>query len=213
MRRVTYPYGAAVSYDYDYVCFMGLTCDSTNDTFFSLVVKSKTNGGRDVASGTWSYSYSPSSSVDTTTVTFPGGRHVYKHFGSRLFLGGSTVPGKTLWKIGLLKEKAIFDGGSLVHREVYTWDAPYKISDEQYVRPPYDGSDPFYHPRYADYAVFVPVLMRKDITRDGTTYTTTYSNFDASYNPRTVTESGQANRTTSLTYFPRAPLARTSCGW
>ncbi len=202
LQRITYPYGATVTYEYGYVCFMAVTCSSVYDTFYSLVVTSKVNGGRDVAPGTWMYSYSPSTVEDVTTVSFPGGSYIYKHYGSRMFIGGATTPGKTIWRTGLLKEKLTYDGASLINREIYTWDAPYLLSNEQYVRPPYDGSDAN-HPRYADYAVFAPVLLRKDVVRDGTAYTTTYSNFDASYNPRTIGETGQAIRTTSLSYFPR----------
>lgn len=202
LNTVTYPYGGTVTYDYGYVCFMGTTCNSVNDTFNSLVIASKVNGGRDVAAGTWTYSYAPSATEDVTTVTFPGGRYEYRHFGSRMFIGGSTIPGSTLWRMGLLKEKRTFNGTALAQTETYTWAASSRISNEQYVRPPYDGSDDD-HPRYADLAVFVPVLQRKDIVRDGATYTTTYSNFDASFNPRTIGETGQATRTTNLTYFPR----------
>jgi hypothetical protein len=207
LDSVTYPHGATTSYDYAYMCFNSTAvwnyqCSGVNHMFYSLVVDRKTNGGRDVASGTWSYSYSPSTTEDVTTVTFPGGRYVYRHFGSRLVYGSGTLGGKRLWQIGLLKEKQTYDGGSLVNREIYTWDAPYLISNEEYVRPPYDGSDGS-HVRYYDNDVWVPVLVRKDIVRDGGTYTTTYGSFDTSYNPHTISESGQASRTTSISYFPR----------
>lgn len=202
LQTVTYPYGATVTYDYGYVCFMGTTCSSTNDTFNSLVVASKVNGGRDVTAGTWTYSYAPSATEDVTTVTFPGGSYIYHHFGSKMLFGGATICGQTLWKIGLLKEKQIFNGSTLVQDETYTWQPLFKISNEEYVRPPYDGSDEN-HPRYSDCLVFAPVLTEKDVTRDGTTYSTMYSNFDANFNPQTVDETGQATRTTNLTYFPR----------
>jgi YD repeat-containing protein len=202
LRTVTHPYGATVTYDYGYVCFMGTTCNSTNNNFYSLVVASKVNGGRDVAPGTWTFSYAPSTTEDVTTVTFPGGSHVYRHFGSKMIIGGSTVCGTNIWKMGLLKEKSTYNGATLIKRETYTWDALYRLSTEEYVRPPYDGHDAN-HPRYADCDVYAPVLLSKQITLDGTTYTTNYSNFDASYNPRTVAETGQVSRTTSLTYFPR----------
>lgn len=206
LDRVTYPHGATTSYDYGYMCLnstavSGYQC--VNSMFYSLVVARKTNGGRDVTSGTWTYDYSPTSTEDVTTVTFPGGRHVYRHFNTRLVYGSSTFGGKRLWQIGLLKEKSTYDGGSLVNREVYTWDAPYLISNELYIRPPYDGSDG-YHPTYFDNDVWAPVLVRKDIVRDGGAYTTTYGSFDSSYNPQNISENGQANRTTSVSYFPRA---------
>jgi uncharacterized protein RhaS with RHS repeats len=202
LQTVTHPYGGTVTYDYGYVCFMPVSCTSAYDTFNTLVVASKTNGGRDIAAGTWTYSYAPSTTEDVTAVTFPGGKYVYKHFGSKLVFGGSDIPGKRLWHLGLLKEKQTYNGTTLARDEVYTWDSSYKISNEIYRRPPYDGSNPNL-PSYADAAVYSPVLVKKDVTLDGTTYSTTYGNFDANFNPQTVIESGQASRTTNLTYFPR----------
>ena len=207
LDRVTYPYGATTSYDYEYMCLNSTAaasyqCAGITGIFYSLVVSRKSNGGRDVTSGTWTYNYSPSSSEDVTTVNFPGGKHVYRHFNTRAVYGSSTFGGKRLWQIGLLKEKSTYDGGSLVNRETYTWDAPYLLSNELYIRPPYDGSDG-YHPTYYDNQVWAPVLVKKVIVRDGGTYTTNYGNFDSSYNPRTISESGQASRTTSVSYFPR----------
>jgi len=202
LQTITNPYGGTVTYNYGYVCFMPISCTSAYDTFNSLVVQSKANGGRDIAAGMWTYSYAPSTTEDLTTVVFPGGKYIYKHFGSKLVFGSSDIPGKRLWHLGLLKEKQTYNGTTLVNDELYTWDAPYKISNELYSRPPYDGSNANL-PNYTDADVWAPVLMRKDVIRDGTTYTTTYSNFDANYNPQTVTESGQVSRATNLTYFPR----------
>lgn len=210
--QVTYPYGATTTYGYAYQCFnatsaVNYQCSAAYNTYYSIVVSSKTNGGRDVTAGTWSYSYSPSTTEDVTTVTFPGGSHVYRHFGSRVaYSANPTNGGSNLWRVGLLKQKDIYNGSTLVDRETYTWDAPYRISNEQYVRPPYDGSDAA-HPRFYDTYVYAPILTRKDVVRDGTTYTTTYSGFvtaDGSFNPTTVTETGQASKTTNLTYFPRS---------
>lgn len=204
LQRVTHPYGGTVTYDYAYVCFMPVSCTSAYDTFNSLVVQSKVNGGRDITAGTWTYAYAPSTTEDVTTVTFPGGKYVYKHFGSKLVFGGSDIPGKRLWHLGVLKQKQTFNGTSVVRDEVYAWDSSYKISNEIYKRPPYDGSNPnLASYSYSDSAVYSPVLSSKIVTLDGTAYTTTYSNFDANYNPRTISETGQVSRTTTLTYYPR----------
>lgn len=203
LRSVTYPYGGTTTYDYGYECFNdpGNGCGPDNNMFYSLVVTSKVTGGRDVTPGTWTFRYAPSVQEDVTTVDFPGGRTIYKHYGSRMLFGGPTV-GTALWRIGLLKEKLTYDGNRLVDDEIYTWDGSHVISNEAYVRPPFDGTT---FTRYADPQVIAPVLVQRQIIRDGTAYTTTYSNFDANLNPQTITESGQANRVTTLTYYPRLP--------
>jgi hypothetical protein len=201
LKQVTYPYGATVTYDYGYICFNATTCSSAYDSFYSLVVTSKINGGRDVAPATWTYSYASSSTEDVTTVTFPGGKYVYRHYGIKtVFNASATV--RNLWRTGLLKEKQTYSGTALVNQELYTWQNLNVISNEEHVLPPYDGSV-YPYIRYSDDNVYAPVLTQKQIIRDGATYTTTYSNFDASYNPRTITETGQEARTTDITYFPR----------
>jgi YD repeat-containing protein len=205
LQRVTYPYGGTTTYSYGYVCFNAppnTTCSSAYNNFFSLVVTQKTNGGTDVTAGTWSYTYTPGragSLEDQTQVTLPGSgnRIVYKHFGSQYMFGADTVSNKNIWRIGLLKEKEVFNSNSSIHKEIYTWDKLFRISWERNVRPPYDPDV------YFDEDVYIPVLTQRQIVRDGTTYSTVYSNFDASFNPRRIAETGQANRTTNLTYFPR----------
>lgn len=194
LYRITHPYRGSVEYTYRFECLnvpVGYTCSSYR-SFYSLVVATKRNRS---TGGTWSYQYNPSSTEDVTTVNFPGGRYVFRHYGSRNALGGSTTSGQNVWKAGLLKEKETYNGGSLMKRETYTWQPLNRISNERYIRPP--------HLQYSDSATFAPVLTRKEVVLDGTSYVTTYSNFDASFNPQTISESGQANRTTNLSYFPR----------
>lgn len=200
LQRVTHPYGATVTYDYDWECFN----DPCSGAPQSHVVSSKVHGGNDVAAGTWTFNYSPSTTEDVTTVTFPGGRYVYRHYGSQMAAFSGDLPQRNLWKIGLLRSKEIYTGTALTRRETYTWTSDYLISNEQYFHPYYDGSNG--SPQTRDAAVWAPVLTQKVIEQDGTAYTTTYSNFDASFNPRTIVESGQPGqpaRTTTLIYFPR----------
>lgn len=186
-----------VEYTYRFECLnapAGSTC-ANNGTYYSQVVATKRNWENGLAKGLWSYGYSPSTTEDVTTVNFPGGRYVFRHYGSKAYLGGNQLPGQSIWKVGLLKEKETYNGTTLVKRELYTWEPLNQISTERYVRPPYL--------QYSDYATFAPVLTRKEIVLDGTSYVTTYGNFDASFNPQTITETGQTTRTTNVTYFPR----------
>lgn len=197
LYQLIYPYGGIAEYTYDFECLNSkpdVPCQP-GGTFYSQVIKSKRNYENGQARGLWSYSYSPSTSEDVTTVTFPGGRYVFRHFGSKTYLGGATIPGKSIWRVGLLKEKETYNGSTLVKRERFTWEPLNQISNEKYIRPP--------HLEYSDYATFAPVLTKKEIILDGTSYVSTYSNFDTSFNPQTIVESGQATRTINLTYFPR----------
>jgi YD repeat-containing protein len=137
----------------------------------------------------------PSVTEDITTVTFQGGKYVYRHHGSRAAVNDN------VWRTGLLKRKEIHSGAIEIRRETYVWEGLNRISTESYLHPYYDCSEPTLCAR--DSAIWAPVLTQKAIQQDGTTYTTTYSNFDASFNPQTTTEAGQKTRTTARTHFPR----------
>ena len=64
LDKITYPYGATTRYTYGYECMGYTDCTTFTDRAYSMVVTSKTNGGRDVSAGVWSYNYSPSNSLD-----------------------------------------------------------------------------------------------------------------------------------------------------
>jgi RHS repeat-associated protein len=204
LATAKFMHGASTSYDYQFLCLnateaSGYVCDGA-PTHYSTVVKTKKTAGTDITTGNWSYSYAQSTGEDRTTVTFPGGKTIYKHVGSRL----QSTAGN-LWKIGLLVEKATYNGTTLVEQENYAWDSGV-ISSEDYVRPPYDGSPGA--PYYYDNNVRMPVLVQKTVKRDGTNYTTNYSNFtsDGSFRPQSTHESGQAQRTVNVNYPARNGL-------
>lgn len=182
MRRATYPQGGWVDYGYDYVYFDGIANPSSRST----VVVSKTQS----TGGDWAFNYVPgnSSTYDVTTVTTPSGTITYKHIGPNYTTSG------TVWMAGLLVEKVT----GTKQTEIYTWDKQ-SISTENFFRP---GA----FVTKVDSGTSAPMLAQKRITRDGASYTTTYSNFDSYGNPRTVTESGpnSGNRTTTLSYFTDA---------
>ncbi len=204
LKTITYPEGGAITYQYDYECFSYLACVLGN-TFKSLVVVSKTNGGRDIVPGTWTFSYDDSNTeLITTTVTFPGGRYEYMHYGYRYSISHAGNP--MLWRVGLLKEKRTYDGSTLLQTETYTYGSSVVISNENYTRPPYSGGLLAVFPNIQDASVIAPLLTTKVIRRDGTNYTTTYANFTANgdnINPHLITETGQATRTNNLDYFGR----------
>jgi len=187
LQRVTYPYGGTISYSYGLVNFDACSGSCSNNT----VVTQKVTGGVSVTPGTWTFAYNPDwlnpGVNDVTTVTTPNGRYVYSHFGF------TTAGNGTVWRVGLLLKKETFSSASvLLETEEYTWGSQL-ISNDDYVRPT--------RPLYTDLSTNAPILTQKKVTRDGTAYTTSFSGHDEFGNPTTVSETGNATRTTTLTYF------------
>ena len=164
-------YPEAASIHYNYA-FVNFNDGSGNTT----VVSSKTtpNGG-------WTFSYTPGTggNYDTTTVSTPLGPITYKHFGY-----GSVSSG-TAWKIGLLAQRTMG-----LQTDTYAWDKQ-QIS-------PYPLIRAF---GITDTVTSAPLMTGHTITRDGGTYSTTYSNFDLYGNPQTIVESGDRAHTISRSYF------------
>lgn len=179
LKDFTYPQGGKVSYTYAHVFF-----DSASNPYsLSTVVKTKaTSDG-----GNWSFTYKPGNFnvYDETEVITPSGKVVYKHIGPHH--GGSG----SVWKVGLLVEKQI----GTVQTETYTWDKQV-ISPENYLRP---GA----FVTKVDLESYAPILTQKKIVRDGVTYNTTFSEFDAYGNPGKTVESGPngGSKTTNTTYY------------
>lgn len=177
--RVTYPQGGTMTYGYGYVYFDSVSNPSSR----SVVVTSKTTSD----GGTWSFAYTPGSTgvYDTTSVTTPAGNVTYRHVGANYATSGS------VWRIGLLMQKTT---GSL-QTETYAWGSQ-QISAENNLRQGAFASR-------IDTEVYAPVLTQRTIVRDGVSYQTTFSGYDAYGNPGTIAESGPngGSRTTTLTYY------------
>ncbi|HQR71316.1 MAG TPA: RHS repeat-associated core domain-containing protein [Burkholderiaceae bacterium] len=173
MNKMTYPTGGVFNYTYKFTKFD--LADTTKDT---VTIAKKTGDA-----GTWTFTYTPGTSYDVTTITNPGDTITYRHFGYSAAANG------TVWQIGLLLKKTT---GSL-QTEDYTWGAQV-ISNENY-----GGAGSF--PLKLDTGSRAPVLTKKVVTRDGTAYSSTYSLFDAYGNPGRLVESGNASRTTDFTYY------------
>lgn len=205
IEEVTHPFGGTTTYDYEYHCFMYTSCSSSSQ-YNSLVVKSKVNGGRSITAGTWNFAYSESTTYDTTTITGPTSKEIYKHYGMLGFSNRITGSQPTytnqiddLWRTGLLVEKKIqTTSGSTLQTEEYDYSSR-KISDEYYSRYPYTSSK-----KVSDYGVYAGYLTESRIIRDGKTYTTKYENFTDNLNPHKITEIGQSTRVTTLDYYPRS---------
>jgi len=184
LNTVKNPYGALTTYSYQSVVLNNLTGQRLS------AIKDKVVSEAGPSNGTWSYEFTPdtlNSIYDTTTVTTPNGKYLFKHYGLR------PTPINTLWRSGLLKEKHTFSGASTspIKKEIYEWEGQL-ISNERYTRPAALLSDDAY---------YAPLMTKKTIELDGSLYVTEYSNHDIHGNPGTIIETGNDTKRTDLTYF------------
>jgi len=188
LKSVTYPNGAVLTYAYSNVLF-----DTGLENQLFTVVTRRTLSGRGVNTTSWDYDYKAASgSEQVTTITHSGCASERYTFASIAELGDGLGTKGKLWKVGKLLKKEILEGSTARRTEVYNWSAGPSVSNENLY---WSGSTAW------DPEIYVPRLDSTSITQDGKTYTTSYSNYDAYNNPRTISESGDRNRTTTLTYF------------
>lgn len=181
LTGVTYPQGGTIRYGYTFVNF----ANPGNPAGGVAVIAAKVTGD----GGNWSFSYEPGGFGvnDLTVANTPSGQIVYRH------VGAGTVASGDVWRIGLLVEKTT----ASLQTETYVWSRGTTISAESNVRV---GAFPT---KIDVGAIVAPVLSSKTITRDGATYSSSFSNFDVFGNPGQIVESGPngGNRTMQLTYF------------
>ena len=190
LKSMTYPEGGVVNYTFERVCLAPTLCLSGADlepfsVGFSLAVSRKTQSGPAIDAGTWDYSYRKNGDYLTTEVDFEEGKTEYNHY--RWATDG-------YWQVGLLESKKRYRGNTLVETETFDYVQGTKISSQLNRRQPFSLSTN---------GVFAPRLVKHTINRDSTNYVTDYSNFDSNNNPRRIRETGQATKTTNVTYYPR----------
>jgi YD repeat-containing protein len=155
-----------------------------------MVVTGKSTSGRGITGGSWTYSYnSGGSSGDITTITAPGVTETHKFYG-----WGNTGIGN-VWKVGLPISKSF--SGAFSMSESYDWSQGSQVSSNQISNAGWSRTLGFVY----DLVIYVPFLNSKSITRDGKTYTTSYSNFDTYGNPRSISETGDINRNKTVDYY------------
>ena len=159
------------------------------------------------AGGTWTFSYGGTSLPGSgmTTISGPDKRVEYDFH-------NAVVEGQA-WLHGRLEEKRIKStSGTLLQRETFSWDKRQLSSRRLYIYP-FPWSQRVGTRQYSDPVTYAAMLKRRVITRDGSSYTSGYSNFDGYGNPQRIDESGQASRTTTLTYFNAISLASSYATW
>lgn len=195
MQSVTYPWGGSVSYDYNFVSFKPQFSPLTTANFLVLRSKSTSDGG------SWAFSYVLSAQqgvLDTTTVTTSDKRIQVQHFGygtiARAFDAYTIGNNSSCWMAGLPASRTVTNSAGIVlERESYSWTPALVAS--------FSGFSVPYQQNTSCPDISRPVQTRVVRERDGTAYTTTYADFDAYDNPRTIKDSGNAGtRTTTRSY-------------
>lgn len=187
LKSAVNPGGGKVRYTYASQTFPNGSVGSQTLT----VVSSKINEGSIDPGGTWTYSYTPATSTgteDVTTMVGPEGCTEYRHRTAR------TSP---MWQEGTLNSVKNFVGGtcsgSTVRTQTYSWTTITLSSAQGRWRAPNNSEGAPY---------LIPVLSSLSTVQDGSTYSVSYTNYDAFGNPGTKTESSpQDSRTTTLEYF------------
>jgi YD repeat-containing protein len=211
LERVTYPYGAFITYSYQHVLF---DADSPEKT---TSIRTKFVGGQDVEGGSWTYTFAPHSQafphmgsglrLDVTTVLAPEARYQYYHYGKDFY----TVPetGQLIFVrpsfVGLLLRTEIYErnlNANLLERRENAWGQR-KISVEDF----WHGGNRGW---WRDDGTYAPVLIGEYVSRDSEISGSTYSHarefddFDAFGNPGRIDEysnsSVRPGHRTEITY-------------
>lgn len=186
LESVKTPYGGTISYSYGFP----LVSMGGSATLEYRAVTQKSVSGRDIPIGTWNIEYSQGTYDEYTQISDPCGRTIkYYYYG----YGSTYLSDGNMWKIGLPQKKEISVGGTIEESISYDWTNSSSISDANYVMPT----------GHQDYYIYVPFLTVHSITRNGKTYSTSYSNYDSYGNPKTISEAatGDKARTTSIPLY------------
>ncbi|MCK9383207.1 MAG: hypothetical protein M0Q15_01000 [Nevskia sp.] len=173
--------------------------------FSSFALQSKTYSGSGMPTSTWNFSYTqPSNYYGVTHGLAPAAKvlTITNPDGSTTKI---TADAHRNYSEGqILSEATASPSGTLVRRT----DSTYALGHYYGFSP--SGGDgiftpPSYYYRNPSYAAYFKAnLTRRDITQDGTTYTTTWSQFDGFDMPGQMVESNSAGgpaKTTTLTYY------------
>ncbi|WP_244988670.1 hypothetical protein [Pseudomonas qingdaonensis] len=198
-----YPSGGKITYDYTFVNqTTNLTFTGGNSSRIQgMWLREERIAKRTLSSGgSWSYTYlrGGTGQLDQTTVTGPDGTRIFKYFGlgySIITRVGTPIStfGNVGWKAGLLMEEHTPNGNKII----YDWQ-PRLIAAGQRT---WNELGVVY-----DKQVWAPMLRSRTVSRDGATYTNTFSDQDEYGNPTTKVETGPngGSLTTKISYLKNA---------
>lgn len=197
LAKVTRPEGGLTSYNYSYVSTAVLGGSP------ALRITKKTARDNLGPEATWDYRYkffervgNSSIGFSITDITGPSGDvTTYKHETPYASYTASA------WRIGLLLEKLECSGGAAtcdpaiaLSHELNEWGSQV-VSPDPYLG--YTAVEP-----YIDSQTLRPLLTKRTVMRDGTSYATQYQLHDEYGNPARIVESGNGvNRTADRTYY------------
>ena len=193
LTSATSPRGSVYNYGYEDV-FFNVGEQSVPNGIKFKVVTSRTVSGGGLPSTTWTYNYGTVSvgANQVTTVSQSGCSRVER----LTFHSFGTIGAGNIWRVGSLLKKETLNGATLVQQEDYVWNPSAAISNDGRSTGPWGTA-----PTITDTQIFMPLLGSRTITRDSRTYTTNYSAYDSFANPGTISETGNASRTTTSTYY------------
>lgn len=191
LKTVTYPEGGTLNYVYQQYAFEG----GAAGAYYTTGIYKKSANPVIGTAGEWAYSFDAFRSgqdYDLTTVTAPDAVYKYQHYGI------TDVGQGTLWKVGLLAKKEIFDKSNLATPvESYDYQySPLRISWQNEFRPSRG---------LIDVGSSAALMTKATVMRDGVSFVTDYKNHTAFGLPGQIDEykAGTASdpRTTMLEYY------------
>ena len=187
LRSITYPYGGWTEYVYDSSSFF-----TGRESVPMAVVRQRTTSGRELPTGAiWEYEYFSGRSGDDqqTIVKRPDGlQDEYRFYGFG-YPANKNATGH-VWKVGLQLSVSRANGAEV---ETTDWEPGPEVSSAPYGAPDYGGSAPCTQWMW-DNTVRSPILVSRVMTRDGSRYETKLSDHDPYGQPRTIIETGEAQR-------------------
>jgi YD repeat-containing protein len=183
LTGITTPNGGQLTYQYEDKTFKIGTPYSVD----TRVVRQRQTSGRDIPSGTWTYSYAQGSGQNETLIQLPCGTERYTFRG----VGDFNTQGNP-WEVGLQTQKVTSDGATL-ETETTTWQASVPISDDDEII----GFNTAFDIR-------VPLVNVQTRTRNSQSFSIDHSYNSSNFNdygrPHQTVESGSLSRTINRTF-------------
>lgn len=185
IKTISTPNGGAISYTFrDQTFKLGSTA-----IVRSRALSQRRLSGRDIPPGSWVYAYAQGPGEDQSVILSPCGQTTTYTFSG---VGNFTYTGAA-WKVGLETRRDVSDEVKLFETTRLDWRPSVAVSGDEEIL----GLN-------VDHDIFVPLLERRTITRQGHDYVTTHfydtANFNDYGRAYRTEELGELSRTTRRTF-------------